>query len=83
MLRILQFLQGPSGKTSAMRVGSLGVLTVYWLTWAWVSVAQIALQPIDAEAAVITLGVLGLKAGQRYIETQEAKSPHPPKPPQT
>lgn len=69
----LQFLSGPSGKTSSMRVMSVGVVFLVMLTWAWVSIRKEALQPIDPEHMAIVLGAMGIKAAQMKMEGQKGK----------
>lgn len=74
----MTFLQGPSGKTSAMRVGTLGVLASIWLTWAWVGASKLEVQPISPEMVVVTLGLMGVKVAQRSVEGKTAGPAAPP-----
>jgi len=74
MNTILSFLAGPSGKTSSMRVMSVGVVFLVMLTWAWVSIRKEAMQPMDPEHMALVLGAMGIKAAQMKIEGQKGKA---------
>lgn len=71
---LLQFLSGPSGKTSSMRVMSCFVVVVVVGTWAWVSIRKEALQPMDPEQMGLVLGVLGFKVYQHKAEIEKKQT---------
>ena len=68
MIRLLTFLSGPTGKMSSMRVNSTLVVWVIMLSWGWVSVKKLELQPLGEIPAALVLGVCGIQVAHKHAE---------------
>jgi hypothetical protein len=74
MLQRFNFLLGPSGKVSAMRVNTTLVVAGFMAVWAYTSVKKLDVLTVSPEWVVILLGSLGIKAWQRTAETEKRKT---------
>lgn len=75
MWKALSFLEGPSGKTSHMRVMTTFIVVALVGTWTAVSLKKSELQKMDIEFSSTLLGVLGIKAYQRNAENKTPTTP--------
>lgn len=71
---LLNFLAGPSGKTSSMRVATLLVVVGVLGPWAWVYVESGGAQQLDNDMVLLVLGALGIKGWQRSVEQRDGGS---------
>ena len=71
MNELAKVIQEASGKPSLMRVVSLLLAVVIVGTWAEVSIAKQALQPLEWSQVALALGGIGVKAWQKGKESNE------------
>lgn len=59
MTRLLDFFIGQSGSLSSTRLTMVYGYAVFWVVWAWVSVASSKLSEVPESVVVLLLGVTG------------------------
>ena len=64
----MDLLTDDKGNASSMRVAVIGIVTIFMGTWAMVSLNNMALASIDAEAVGLLVGALGVKSWQKQVE---------------
>lgn len=70
LLHLLTMLDGPSGKTSMVRMATLLVTIFIIGTWSVVSVRKNELQPMDPVVAGVLISSIGAKVVQRKLENK-------------
>lgn len=68
LIHLLTAFDGPSGKTSMVRLLTMVVSATIILTWATVSIRKNELQPMDPVVAGVLISGLGAKVVQRKLE---------------